>query len=108
MGRGRKRKSIINHLTAGTYRRDRHGPLPDPAPRVEDNGLEPPRRLAKRQRELWDTVIRRLPGLHPVDVGKAFMWVELQAEFEEAPQKMRASRIALIRQLAVDLEMERT
>jgi len=27
-GSGRKRKSIEHHLAAGTYRKDRHGPLP--------------------------------------------------------------------------------
>ena len=28
MGRGRPRKGLAYHLIAGTYRRDRHGPLP--------------------------------------------------------------------------------
>lgn len=103
---GRNRKPLHVHLVRGSYRRDRHGPLDPPPPsRVVDNGLEPPKRLKKRQRELWDRHIRILPDLIPLDAAKAHMWVELQAEWERAPTRMPSSRLSQLRLLAKDLGM---
>lgn len=101
----RRRKSTDLHLVTGTYRRDRHGPGGPPRQPVQDNGILPPKRLKKRQQELWDKHIRILPGLHVVDAAKCHLWVELQAEFERAPERMPATRLTQLRLLGKDLGM---
>ncbi len=81
---------------------------PDPAENVEvsDNGLEPPRRLKKRQAELWNTYIRRAPWLTHFDVPRAYMWVELNVEFENGPDEMVAGKIAQLRALGSELGLD--
>lgn len=82
---------------------------PDPAadlPEGHDNGLEPPRKLKKRQQELWNAYIRRAGWLTAFDVPRAFMWVELHAEFERAPTQMIAGKIAQLRSLGSELGLD--
>jgi len=80
----------------------------DPAMSGEphDNGLEPPVKLAKRQKQLWQTYIRPASWLTQFDVPRAFMWVELHSEFEKAPSQMIASRIAQLRALGSELGLD--
>lgn len=81
----------------------------DPAASAEpdfDNGLEPPRKLPKRQQELWDAYIRRATWLTEFDVPRAFMWVMMNAEFEKKPLKMVAGRIAQLRALGSELGLD--
>ena len=43
-GAGRPRKPLADHLLRGTYRRDRHGPLPSnvvPMPAPQSGGWQP-------------------------------------------------------------------
>ena len=81
----------------------------DPAVNIEpayDNGLEPPRKLSGRQLELWNAYIRKAPWLTEFDVPRAFMWVNIHAEFERKPQKMVPGRIAQLRALGSELGMD--
>ncbi len=105
--RGRKPKpGHIKLVTGNPGKR----PIPeDPATEVTDdfdNGLEPPKKLRKRQGELWESYVRRASWLTPFDVPRAFMWVEMQAEFEKAPASMVASRIAQLRALGSELGLD--
>ena len=68
--------------------------------------MEPPRKLKKRQRELWDGYIRRAGWLTQFDVPRAFMWVEMHAEFERAPADMIAGKIAQLRSLGSELGLD--
>lgn len=105
--RGRKPKPAYLKVVAGN---PGHRPIvDDPAPMVadgHDNGLVPPRKLQKRQRELWDTYIRRAPWLTAFDVPRAFMWVCLHAEFESGPAAMIAGKIAQLRALGSELGLD--
>lgn len=71
-----------------------------------DNHLEPPKKLKKRQQELWDTYIRKAPWLSQFDVPRAFMWVEIHAEFEKDPGGMIAGMIAQLRSLGSELGLD--
>lgn len=78
----------------------------DPAENVtpdHDNGLVPPRKLAKRKQEIWDRYIKPCPWLTHLDETTALAWVELYYEFERKPGAMVASRIAQMRALASEL-----
>lgn len=80
----------------------------DPAAGIDDhdNGLEPPKKLPKRQQELWDKYIRKAPWLTGFDIPRAFMWVHLHTEFEKAPAKMIAGRVAQLRALGSELGLD--
>ena len=83
--------------------------IADPAaeqPADFDNGLEPLRKLKKRQRELWDGYIRRASWLTEFDIPRAFMWVELHAQFEADPAGMIAGKIAQLRALGSELGLD--
>jgi hypothetical protein len=67
-----------------------------------DNGLEPPVKLAKRQKQLWSTAC----WLTQFDVPRAFMWVELHAEFERGPTLMIAAKVAQLRALGSELGLD--
>lgn len=82
---------------------------PDPATGIVqsfDNGFAPPRKLRKRQGELWNLYIRRAPWLTSFDVPRAHMWVELHAEFEKAPNDMIPAKIAQLRALGSELGLD--
>lgn len=105
--RGVKPKPAYIKLVTGN---PGHRPIvEDPATGADpayDNGLEPPRRLTRRQQEFWDTYIRKAQWLTPFDVPRAFMWVHLHTEFERAPGKMIAGKIAQLRALGSELGLD--
>lgn len=105
--RGRKPKPAHLKLVQGNPGKRKVDP--DAAPDVDashDNGLEPPRKLKKREQELWDAYIRRAPWLTHFDVPRAFVWVSLQAEYERKPADMVASRIAQLRAVGSELGLD--
>lgn len=105
--RGPKHKPA--HLKVVTGNPGKRPIVDDPAQSVADdfdNGLEPPKKLTKRQQDLWDSYIRRAEWLTAFDVPRAFMWVALQTEFERSPKGMVASRIAQLRALGSELGLE--
>lgn len=105
--RGRKPKPAFLKLVTGNPGRRPIAPdIAEILPAVEDNGLEPPRKLKKRQQELWDQYIRRAPWLTGFDVPRAFMWVCLHAEFESGPTLMVAGKIAQLRALGSELGLD--
>jgi hypothetical protein len=71
-----------------------------------DNELQPPTKLGRRQQELWETLIRKAPWLTEFDVPRAFMWVHLHTQFEKAPSKMVAGKIAQLRALGSELGLD--
>lgn len=106
--RGRKPKphSYIQLVSAtAPYRSVQEDPAVEAEPNY-DNGLQSPKKLPKRQQELWDTYIRKAGWLTEFDVPRAFMWVNLHTEFEKAPHKMQASRIAQLRALGSELGLD--
>ena len=84
---GRKRKPTALHLLQGSYREDRHGPLPA-------DGAEPsstlasttrPKYLRGRAAGLWDELVSLCSWLAVTDGWKVGNWCSLQAEFERGP-----------------------
>jgi phage terminase small subunit len=58
----RPRKPTEQHVLAGTYRRDRHGPLEDAA----DGSFAPPEKpagLGSKASDFWDVVVKLLEGV---------------------------------------------
>lgn len=105
--RGRKPKPAYLKLVEGN--RSRRPIFADPAPAIAadfNNGLQPPRKLRKRQQELWNQYIRPCPWLSFLDAPKAHLWVELHAEFERDPTGMLSTRIAQLRALASELGLD--
>lgn len=64
-GPGRPRKSVEDHVRDGTYRKDRHGPIPtastsdDPVTKFPDR----PASLTGRPAEVWDRLAKVLGGV---------------------------------------------
>src|SRR6266404_4159380 len=56
--------------------------------------------------KLWDQYIARCHWLSWADGPKAMMWCHLQAEYQKAPTKMIASRIAQLRALGSELGLD--
>lgn len=105
--RGRKPKPAYLKLIAGNPgKRQIVEDVAAEAGAARDNGLVPPRRLKKRQQQLWDQYIRRAPWLKPLDVPRAFMWVELHVQFESDPSGMVAGKIAQLRALGSELGLD--
>ena len=105
--KGRRPKPTFLRLIEGN--RSKRPIFADPAPAIDpkfDNGLAPPRKLRKRQQELWNTFVKPLPWLCPVDAPLAFAWVCLFAEFEASPEAMTATRIAQFRGLSAALGLD--
>ena len=65
-----------------------------------------PKKLKKREGELWEQFIASAFWLTEHDSPKAFMWVCLHAEFEKSPSKMIAGRIAQLRALGSELGLD--
>jgi hypothetical protein len=75
-------------------------PAADPLPA---GSIERPAKLRGAAGKLWDAHISRAWWLTWADGPKARMWCHLQAEFDRAPGKMIASRIAQLRALGAEL-----
>lgn len=73
---------------------------------VREEPLAPVKKLTKAQRALWDRFINKAWWLADHDVPKAFMWTCLQAEFDRAPSKMAASKVAQLRLVGSELGMD--
>ncbi len=107
--RGRKLKPA--HLKIVTGNPGKRPVALDPAADADmdhDNELEPPRKLLKREQELWERYIRPAHWLTVFDEPRAFAWVKLQHEFERKPGDMVASRIAQLRALGSELGLDPT
>lgn len=76
-------------------------PLPEPGPEL--GPIERPAKMVKRVAALWDRWIARAPWLTWADGPAALMWCNLRAEYEKAPTKMVAARIAQLRALSSEL-----
>ena len=102
---GRKPKPPVLRIVEGNRGRRPIPPdiLVDPA---HDNGLTPPSKLKKRERELWTTFIRRCSWLTELDTAVAVVFVSLFAEFEKNPAGMVAARIAQLRAASSELGLD--
>jgi hypothetical protein len=97
--RGRKPTATDLKLQRGNPGKRR---LPQGEPRPQGL-IEPPAKLSGRALALWDAFVARAHWLTWADGPKAFLWVHLQAEFENAPSRMVAARIAQLRALGSEL-----
>lgn len=61
----RPRKPVEQHIIDGTYRKDRHGPAPQPDPDGGDDLGPPvkPRSLTGEAGKIWDQLARQLTGV---------------------------------------------
>ncbi len=107
---GRRKKPLELHVVQGTYRPDRHGPLPEGIVAPLDPPLAPAYlRRRRRAHALWD---EHAPGLAefgvlgPLDAWQLGIWCCLMAEFERAPAMIPASKIAQMRALGMTLGLD--
>ncbi len=70
---------------------------------VRKTPLEPPEALTDRQADLWRRYIDPAWWLVEGDAPMAFIWVCLQAEFQEDPGGMTAARISNLRSAASEI-----
>ena len=105
---GRKRKPPQLHLLQGSYRPDRHGPLPESEaePSATLASTSRPKYLRGRAAKLWDEVAGLCWWLDAPDVYKCGMWCALQAEFERGSAEMTAARINALRALGSELGLD--
>lgn len=103
---GRKPKPVALKVVQGNPGRR---PLPEATTDVlmRESPLEPPKKLTKAQRVLWDRFINTAWWLSDHDVPMAYMWVCLQSEHDKAPKDMIAARIAQLRALGSELGLAR-
>jgi hypothetical protein len=73
---------------------------------ISHGALARPAKLRGNARKLWDYYIGKCTWLCPLDGAKALVWVHLQAQFERAPNRMIASRIAQLRALGSELGLD--
>lgn len=97
--KGRKPKPAMLRTMLGNPGK-RPLPAADPLPA---GSVERPTKLNKAAGALWDRFIARAYWLTWADGPKALMWCHLQAEYQKAPIKMIASRIAQLRALGAEL-----
>jgi hypothetical protein len=97
--RGRKPKPMHLRLIDGN-RGKRALPPRDPLP---SGSIERPAGLRGRAAKLWDEYIGRAWWLTWADGPPATVWVHLMVEYQRAPARMIASRIAQLRALASTL-----
>jgi len=97
--RGRKPTPPHLRLVTGSHLKDR----PVQTEKLPAGSLERPPRLRGTAAALWDGFIVKCHWLTWADGPKARMWCHLQAEFDRAPTKMIASRIAQLRALGSEL-----
>jgi hypothetical protein len=111
--RGPPPRSAAEHYRRGTYRRDRHGPLPEEArtefpklvsswPRLPDEPEEPdqpsaaqrellralPSHLTKEQRRRYREAVLDAPWLEPIDLGLLEVWVVMTDMAETAGREL--------------------
>ncbi len=102
--RGAKPKPPVLKLVTGN---PGHRPLEQGAEiEVRESPLQPPKKLTKGQRVLWDRFIDTAWWLTDHDVPKAYMWVCLQAAHDKAPAKMISARIGQLRVLGNELGLD--
>jgi hypothetical protein len=101
--RGRKPTPNLR-LVTGSHIKDR------PLPKTRETELpilggppEKPKKLKGAAGKLWDSFIARSHWLTWADGPKASMWCHLQAEYDDDPSGMIASRIAQLRALGSEL-----
>ncbi len=107
---GRRKKPLQLHIVQGSYRPDRHGPVPG----GEVAALDPPPppayiRRRRRAHQLWREHAPGLAALGVLDRLDAWqlgVWCCLMAEFERAPALMPASKIAQMRALGTTLGLD--
>jgi len=104
--RGPKPKPDHLRLVSDPVRKVERDPALDIPPGF-DNGLQSPSKLTKRQQELWNKTIRRLPWLTEFDVYAAYEWVRLQAKFEKSTDdEFNSGLRSNLRALRSELGME--
>ncbi len=102
--RGNKPKPTILHLVDGTMNVTRHkGREGEPRP---DGRPIRPKKLLKRQAELWAEYVDTAFWLTKHDGPKALVWVCLQAEFEKDPAGMIPARIGQLRAVGSELGLD--
>jgi hypothetical protein len=97
---GRPRKSTLQLLIAGTYRKDRHGSRSQD-PTAPLGG--PPKHLSADQRRCWREVAVSAPWLRLPDRGPLEVYACLMAEARAGFAAMPASRLALLTRQAARL-----
>ena len=100
--RGRKPTATVLKLAMGNPGKRK---LPQGEP-VSVGAPERPRVLSGEAAILWDAIIARAHWLCWADGPKATVWCYLQAEFEQSPKDMNASRIAQLRALGSELGLD--
>jgi phage terminase small subunit len=104
--RGRKPKPAFLKIVTGN---PGHRPTPvhlSELPEIDAAKPTKPPKLRGRALELWDQVVTNAPWLTLADSFKLHVWCELQAEFERAPRKMVASRLAQLRASGSELGLD--
>jgi hypothetical protein len=97
---GRPRKSALELLIAGTWRRDRHGGRSLPPTDPLGN---PPAHLGPAVKKIWREVAASAPWLRLPDRGPLEVYVCLMAEARSGFAAMPASRLALLTRQAARL-----
>lgn len=100
--RGRKPKPPQLRLVEGNRG---HRPIPDAGPQPT-GPLVKPAKIRGRASQLWDEVAALAPWLTQLDGYKLHVFCQLHAEFEQAPRKMIAARIAQLRTIGAELGLD--
>lgn len=96
----RPKPTALKAVTGNPGKRD----LPDSGDfSVRTEPLEPPKPLEDRQQDIWNRYINTAWWLTDGDAPLAYVWVCLQAEFQENPGQMTASRISNLRSAASEI-----
>lgn len=93
MPRGRPRKPLEQHVLEGTYRADRHGPLPSGAGGLPSGAVPAkPRGLSGEAGRAWDELTRLLGGVLKASDGlmlsEAAKWMGWAREVEKLLKKL--------------------
>lgn len=86
LGSGRKPKTLLAHLADGTYRPERHGPIPDNLSEAlrgpkSDPPKEKPKSLPKSAAWLWDYLCEHGVGIAPGDAPQMEMTCRIWNEW---------------------------
>jgi hypothetical protein len=73
---------------------------------ISPGGPVAPNNLSDAESALWNQFVVTAFWLHLHDSSKAFMWVSMQAEFEENPREMLSARIGQLRILGSELGLD--
>ena len=91
--------NVINFATNRSGRRSLMATAVEP--RTE--ALEPPGKLTKRERAVWDKFIEPATWLSQSDTALAYAWTKIFARFLAEPDEMPAAMLSQMRLLAGDL-----